>query len=434
MSDWKLLRIPKLAHFYWGGKQLTFLQYLSIYTFWKLNPDWTINLHTPKVATENISWSTHEQKYEFTGKNYYKDALNVGVVLREWDFKQFGMTNDMSEVHKSDILRWYLLSTEGGLWSDFDILYFKPMSSLCFNTQMMSNFNTFVSICRYGHSIGFLLSSRSNPYFARILNNARSNYKPNEYQSMGVRAINNSFPNINVINNTGVSAYNIPMDVVYPYDASNIIKLLNTNDSSNITPNTIGIHWYAGHPQMGAFLIATAGGEVNIGTCVLTTKLKECLLPLHAYLNVRLSTTDTILDLGCGDKSFSNKLIGKVTTVDAWEKFNPDIVWNLEQTPIPKDSKTYDYVIMMDVIEHLDKANGFKLIEEAKRIARKGVFLLTPLWWQTNEHNITDPKSPYYNNHFDLHKSLWKNEDFVGWEIITNKGEFENYFVGLWRP
>ena len=430
---WHLNQIPKIAHFYWGGKPLTFLQYLSIYTFWKLNPDWQIYYHEPKFPTGNISWATHEQKYNFTGKNYYLASHDVPVTCMYWDMNSFGLPNDMSEVHKSDILRWHLLSTMGGLWSDFDVLYFKPMSALSFNNQICSSFNTGVSICRYGHSIGFLLSSANNPYYARLFYNAKANYKPHEYQSMGVKSINN-FPNIHVINNTGVNAYNIPMDTVYPYDASNIIKMLVTNDLSNITPNTIGIHWYAGHPKIGEFLNNTNGGEVNVGNCVLTTKLKECLLPLHAYLNVRLSTNDTVLDLGCGDKSFSNKLVGKVTTVDAWEKFNPDLVWNLEHTPLPQQDKSFDYVIMMDVIEHLDKAKGFELIAEAKRIARKGVFLLTPMWWQTNDHNVNNPASPYYNNHFDLHKSLWTKEDFPGWEIVTDKGEFEKYFVGLWRP
>ena len=430
---WKLGKIPKIAHFYWGGKQLTFLQYLSIYTFWKLNPDWQIFYHEPTRPTGNISWSTHEQQYGFTGKNYYLASHDVPVTCRYWDMSQFGLPNDMSEVHKSDILRWHLLSTEGGLWSDFDVLYFKPMNSLSFNNEICQNFDTGVSICHYGHSIGFLLSSKNNPYYNRLFQNAKANYKPHEYQSMGVKSINNNFPTINSINAIGVSAFNIPMNTVYPYDASNIAKLLYSNES-NISSDTIGIHWYAGHPKIGEFLNTTAGGEVNVGNCVLTTKLKECLLPLHAYLNVRMSTTDTILDLGCGDKSFSNKLVGKVTTVDAWSKFNPDIVHDLNITPIPFGDKSYDYVIMMDVIEHLEKNNGFKLIEEAKRIARKGVFLLTPMWWQTNEQNVNNPKSPYYNNHFDLHKSLWTKDDFAGWEIITDKGEFEKYFVGMWRP
>jgi 2-polyprenyl-3-methyl-5-hydroxy-6-metoxy-1,4-benzoquinol methylase len=42
-----------------------------------------------------------------------------------------------------------------------------------------------------------------------------------------------------------------------------------------------------------------------------------------------MNENDTILDIGCGDKRYSNFLIAnnrKVTTVDAWEKVNPDIL------------------------------------------------------------------------------------------------------------
>ena len=55
------------------------------------------------------------------------------MVVIQVDFQIYNFNNDMPEVHKSDFLRLELLSTIGGLWSDMDIIYFKPMNSLYFN-------------------------------------------------------------------------------------------------------------------------------------------------------------------------------------------------------------------------------------------------------------------------------------------------------------
>ena len=41
--------------------------------------------------------------------------------------EDFNLSNEISEVKKSDFLRWHILSTEEGLWSDMDILYLKSM-------------------------------------------------------------------------------------------------------------------------------------------------------------------------------------------------------------------------------------------------------------------------------------------------------------------
>ena len=47
-------------------------------------------------------------------------------------------------------------------------------------------------------------------------------------------------------------------------------------------------------------------------------------------------------------------------------------------------------------------------------------------------HLISDVKSPYYQNTYNKHLSLWTIEDFKGWERINNvKTTFDAYF-GEW--
>lgn len=140
-----------------------------------------------------------------------------------------------------------------------------------------------------------------------------------------------------------------------------------------------------------------------------------------------------ILDIGCGNQKFSNKIKkGKVFTLDIWKKFKPDILYNLNNISLPFKSNSIDIVLLLDVIEHLEKDKGKKVIKEAKRITRKYIIILTPLWWDKNEKNIINKKSPYYQNPYNLHKSLWILNDFNDWKRISQERRLAKYFFGVW--
>jgi 2-polyprenyl-3-methyl-5-hydroxy-6-metoxy-1,4-benzoquinol methylase len=80
----------------------------------------------------------------------------------------------------------------------------------------------------------------------------------------------------------------------------------------------------------------------------------------------------TVLDLGCGPKLYSDPLkaqCSRVLTVDGWDWVEPDIVANLETTPLMDIvGDQFDYILMLDFIEHLDKQAGLSLIEQVKQI------------------------------------------------------------------
>jgi hypothetical protein len=146
----------------------------------------------------------------------------------------------------------------------------------------------------------------------------------------------------------------------------------------------------------------------------------------------------TVLDLGCGPKMYSDPLrsqCSRVLTVDGWAWVEPDIVANLETTlltDIVKDQ--FDYILMLDFIEHIDKQQGLRLIEECKKQVIKKVFLLTPLEaiWTENQENVDNPALWCHGNELDLHKSLWEPRDFAGFTRVYLRG-FENYYVGFYE-
>ena len=159
---------------------------------------------------------------------------------------------------------------------------------------------------------------------------------------------------------------------------------------------------------------------------------------LVAYLKESVLPGSTLLDLGSGPKLYSDPLreqCSRIVTVDAWDWVEPDIVANLETTAL-KDivSDTFDYILMLDFIEHLDKDAGISLIEQAKAQCRKRIILLTPMEeiWTENHENVDNPELWCHGNEYDLHKSLWSPEDFAGFVRVDIRG-FHDYYVGYYE-
>ena len=97
-----------------------------------------------------------------------------------------------------------------------------------------------------------------------------------------------------------------------------------------------------------------------------------------------INSKDSILDLGCGIMQATDELDNKILGVDIWpvylnqikNKFQT-VKLSMEETDRFMD-KSYDVVICLDVVEHLDYQLALKILDECKRIARKKVIIYTP--------------------------------------------------------
>jgi hypothetical protein len=89
---------------------------------------------------------------------------------------------------------------------------------------------------------------------------------------------------------------------------------------------------------------------------------------------------------------------------------------------------------MLDFIEHIDKQQGLRLIEDCKKQVTKKIFLLTPMEaiWTENHENVDNPDLWCHGNQLDIHKSLWTPEDFEGFVRVYLRG-FEHYYVGYYE-
>lgn len=260
MDGWKFVRIPKIIHFYWGGQPLSLLRYMSVVSFNNLNKDWEIHVHMPSIINNELdrTWNTteHQASSSYTGYDYtdkLKDVKNLKIIKHEFE-------DDWSDVHRSDYLRIKLLSTEGGFWSDFDIIYVLPMHTLYADNA--ESIHTILchsdQMTHFGHSIGFLGSSGQSSLFAKL---PEIKIDKTEYQSIGKYLLDNHIHQ-NMVNSPDV--LNLSTTIVYPYGASHIRTILNTNQS--LPSNTIGVHWYAGDEVMGQFSVNFTGSDPPTNT------------------------------------------------------------------------------------------------------------------------------------------------------------------------
>lgn len=273
MNKWQI-DIPKKIHFYWSGK-MPYLRYLSALSFKMLNPEWEINVWTSQVKSKIRTWQSPELNYSENWDDWTEEFYNLSDEFHAVDFRQFGISNSISEVHKSDLLRYWILNKHGGVYSDTDVVYFSPIVDLFVNNKKNRAVETFVCICGYGHSLGFLMSSLGNNFFKRMFDEA-CDVDMIKYQSIGADLCNSLFPTIESINDF-YSVMNIGMDAVYFYNWQHIDKIYR-QEESKFPKNAIGTHWYGGHPLSGMFLNATNGGLKNLPDNIIG---KLCKLSLN---------------------------------------------------------------------------------------------------------------------------------------------------------
>ena len=265
-----MLQIPKIIHFFWDKTPLSYLQYLTIVSFNKFNPEWRIILHQTNKAYGSVTWVTPENRIKHSGKDYYNNLINLDYVeLNDIDFNELGFTENLPDVYKSDYLRWYLLSTIGGVWSDMDILFIKPLSDL----DLPEDTETVVCYGPEKHIIGFLMSKPYNDFFKVVLDDVNNVFNSNDYQCIGSKLLNKHQDNVLYRKDV----YNLDKTAFYSYDHHVINKIFNESDLSLITDKTIGIHWYNGSPISKNFTNIFDEDNTNFNNLITTLIIKHSI-------------------------------------------------------------------------------------------------------------------------------------------------------------
>lgn len=147
-------------------------------------------------------------------------------------------------------------------------------------------------------------------------------------------------------------------------------------------------------------------------------------------LEKAIGNSKTILDVGCGSNSpikyFLNPKRYHKTGIDI---FLPSLEKSKEQQIFENyihgnilnlsdifHQKKFDVVISLDVIEHFNKADGYKLLSEMEKVAAKRLIIFTP--------NGYLPQSEKFGNPYQKHLSGWSSEEMkeLGFKVIGING------------
>jgi len=251
---WHMKNIPKVAHFYWGSEKMSYMRYMTLYSFKKMNPDWSVKLYVPKELTKEKTWvdsfhqvDTVDYKSEY---DYFEKIKELPIKIVSVDFPE--NIKKLGEAQKSDYLRWRLLYKEGGLWSDMDILYIRPMNKVYFNNNLNNELDNTLSIIPNGggHQIGFYLSTPKNTMFKELCFLSSNKNDVTLYQDLGCELLNQYLGSKeNIEEKFNLKTINVDQSVFYKFDHTKLDKLYSDDvfaEQLLSDERVLGIHWYGG--------------------------------------------------------------------------------------------------------------------------------------------------------------------------------------------
>jgi hypothetical protein len=226
-------------NFFWAGGPMSFLRYMTLKSFRYYNPDWTMRLWSAPVVKAK-SWRGWESSdsQDYHGADYMDRVKALRV-----EHKSIVLPlPNLPPAHACDLCEWHVLSTEGGWFSDMDILYVRPMPVV--------DGDVFLCYTPTGFGVGFLGGSPRNPAWAAVYQAARKGYRPDRYQSTGVNAVAGRFgdpaqgmarhyPLLRVVT--------LPAATVYPFSYLQVTGMW--TDATALSEETIGVHWFGAHPE-----------------------------------------------------------------------------------------------------------------------------------------------------------------------------------------
>ena len=144
------------------------------------------------------------------------------------------------------------------------------------------------------------------------------------------------------------------------------------------------------------------------------------------FISIHLDGCRSILDIGCGSSPYLTKISKYefVCGVDAFFKVCDIVkknkiynqVINAKVPFIPLKDRSFDAVVLFQVLEHLQKKECYSLFQQVEEIAKKMIIITTPNGFVEQE--------PYDNNPFQEHKSGWVVDEFhkLGYYVYGFEG------------
>ncbi len=136
---------------------------------------------------------------------------------------------------------------------------------------------------------------------------------------------------------------------------------------------------------------------------------------------------ESVLDVGCGLALKSKYIPAQIRVgVDIHEPYFSHIESDVPYVVVKYDvrklrdvfvPKSFDLVIGCDIIEHLEKDEGFELLRQCEEIARKAVISENPRGFIPQDLDILG----YGGDHWQTHRSAWEPHEFekLGYKVLV---------------
>lgn len=247
--------VPKRLIVYWGrNAPMSWMRFMTVKSFLSMNPDWKVDVLTPHSPVMKQSWGSKEFEVKYVGKDWFHALEALPRVEVKWIDFSIVASLLPSEIHRSDYIRYSELAS-GGVWSDMDVLYLKPVEEVEFS-HMPAPDEVEGAVCWSGnrkgkehHKIGFLIGTEGSRFWQKVFDTAWERIHEtviSEYQQLGRGMLDEHFPweengrMANVLNRS-----------VYPLRTTILSRLYQDGVPMNAVKKAVGIHWYAGHVRSG---------------------------------------------------------------------------------------------------------------------------------------------------------------------------------------
>ncbi len=254
-NKYKLSKIPKKLHLYWDRtSKMSQLQTFTIDSFHRLNPDWPIYVYRP------IQDYVGSDRYipDFAGSDCFAMVENMEYVnIVNVDIRDYGISLDLHNILRSDILRYHLLYNYGGVWSDFDVIWLKPMDYFnnieYIGSATPDEIGSVVSMrhtTSHEHNISIMMSSIKNEFIKSLIdrtNELQNSAKARTHQVFGTEMLDGMYPKLSDVTMKFPDVAGLKYETFFPYSIINMPALYEKNDLHYINNNVMCLHWFNGH-------------------------------------------------------------------------------------------------------------------------------------------------------------------------------------------
>lgn len=271
-------KIPKILNLYWDRSSMSLLQTFTIDSFCKYNTNWKINVYIPK---QRYVGGAHYVP-EYTGKDFFSRVENnPRVNIIDFDLKDYDVDLNLHDILRADIFKYRLMYECGGVYSDFDVIWLKPMEHFrnikYYGDTDIDDVDAIVSFIKEttgGHSIGIMVHRKHDPYALSLVNLTKQVKPPHGHEVFGSSMISAKYPTLASLSGFE-NIIGVKHETYYPYNIhphnKTIQKLYIGNDLGYINNNVMCLHWYNGHVLSKQYINCNGINK----DCSMTTILKN---------------------------------------------------------------------------------------------------------------------------------------------------------------